>query len=187
MNSQRLQVPEVNPKYSFPVPKPAQIRINRGTGFEVSFEYTDRHSNYKWPSDPAANYLVCSWIYKLSQDYDLDSLFNYKIDGYQDFAHHQVSIETFHHLPKKLIGEWKENLDFDELLAHPIFSLRFCYKENSSERLIGIPRNGVFYILWWDPNHTIYGVPLNLDTQKCERLDCVHLNFDVSLTHNPGD
>ena len=181
MNLQHQQVPGLNPKYSFPVPKPTQVKVERRTGFEVSFEYTDRNSNFCWPIDPAANYLVCSWLYILSQLHDLDSLFKFKIVGYQDFAHHEVSIETFHHLPQKLIGAWKEDLNFDELLAHPIYSLRFCYKENSSERLIGIPRNGVFYVLWWDPNHSIYGVPLNLDPQKCERADCVHPNFEADF------
>jgi hypothetical protein len=181
MNSRHQQVPRDKPKYSFPVPKPAHIKIEQQTGFEVSFEYTDKKSNYRWPADPAANYLVCSWIYRLSQIHNLESLFNYKIDGYQDFAHHEVSLESFHHLPQKLIDGWKGDVNFDELMAHPIFSLRFCYRKNSSERLIGVPRNGVFYILWWDPNHSIYGIPLTVDAERCKRLDCIHPHFNADF------
>ena len=114
------------------MPKPTQIKIEQRTGFEVSFEYTDKKSNYRWPADPAANYLVCSWIYRLSQLHNLESLFNYKIDGYQDFAHHEVSLESFHHLPQKLIDGWKGDVNFDELMAQ----LGFVQKKKNKEELV---------------------------------------------------
>jgi hypothetical protein len=159
----------------YPVPTPHLQTRAAANRFKVSFEFLVNGTNYEWPSNPADAYLVSSWLSGLSQSQSLEELLRLRVGFLPDKVHHEISEEKFSWSASQILLRLRSTESFVELTDYPIYSLRYCYREHSPERLLTVIRGDVLYVLWWDKEHRSYSKPIEgIASDFCERSDCLH-------------
>lgn len=173
-------MPSKSSRYLVPTPHlQAGPVANR---FKVSFEFLVNGSNYEWPSNPADAYLISSWLSGLSQSQSLEELLSHRVEFLPDKVHHEISEDKFSWSASQILRKLRSSESFAELTDYPIYSLRYCYREHSPERLLAVIRGGVLYVLWWDKEHRSYSKPVEgKASDVCDRNDCLH-PYDFSFS-----
>jgi hypothetical protein len=159
----------------YPVPTPHLQTRPATNGFKVSFEFLVSGTNYEWPSNPADAYLISSWLSGLSKKQNLKELLTLRVEFLPDRVHHEISEDKFSWSARQILLKLRSSESFAELTDYPIYSLRYCYRDHSPERLLVVTRGAVLYVLWWDKEHRSYSKPIEgISNDICDRIDCLH-------------
>jgi hypothetical protein len=162
-------------KFNSSVPAPKLPKLNYPSSFKVSFDFFAGGSNFKWPLNPGDSFLLAAWLYELSTKQNLNSLLSLIPENFEGNPHHEIGRNEFTHAANKILDKLQQNDLFNELIDYRIISLRYCLTKDSTERLLGVVRDNVLYVLWWDINHESYSKPLATQSRgECLREDCGH-------------
>ena len=164
-----------NSKLQTGVPSPEITRKDYPDNFQVNFDFIDTSSNFIWPTNPADSYLLSCWLFALSQNRNLQELITFIPEGLSSSPFHIISRNEFSPSAQSRIKKLQELETFVDLVDYDIYTFRYCFEDDATERLLGIIRDNVLYVLWWDINHRSYGDPRKMQNRKhCSRKDCFH-------------
>ncbi len=107
---------------------------------------------------------------------DHGQLLSFKLPQISAPIHHSISFDSLTIKGQKRLEELLESRDYLDLGVEDLFSLRYCHKSHSPERLIGVFRGLVFYPIWWDPKHQYSGASKErVVSGDCKSAECLHL------------
>jgi hypothetical protein len=128
-----------------------------------------------WPLDTSDKLKVLNWMISLNQEFDMQELTNISVGNESGNANHWVSIDSLNNdALQRLNGLLKETKYF-QLVENRIFSIRYCYRPNTKQRLICTIGGEIIYPIWWDPTHATYGEKYERQTSGlCDDFGCHH-------------
>lgn len=156
-------------------PSAPQLKPQYGSDWAVSFKYLDTKNNWLSNSSEVSDQLLY-WLMNLARSRDHGQLLEFKLPQHDSPIHHSIGYESLTDKGKERLGELSDKQDYVGLGLDDLFSLRYCHKYNSQQRLIGVFRSLVFYPIWWDPTHEFSGaVKQRVISGNCKELQCLHL------------
>lgn len=156
-------------------PSAIQDDFASGTTWSLSFRLLDPFRNWSFPDRAEAKWNIFGWLIKLNQDYDLRELKNIALSNSEGTAHHWVGFDKLNSDALGRVKYLQSRPEYFEIIEDRLFSMRYCYRPNSPERLIGTVFNHVYYPIWWDANHEVYGATRKANTAGiCESYSCIH-------------
>jgi hypothetical protein len=156
-------------------PTAPQLRPEYGMDWAVSFKYLDLESSWLTKSGDVPHQLLF-WLMNLARSRDHGQLLDYMLPEHGSPIHHSISYDSLTLIGQNRIAELSDREEYVGLGLDDLFSLRYCHKYNSPERLIGVFRSLIFYPIWWDPKHEYSGSPKDRALSgNCKQLNCLHL------------
>lgn len=115
-----------------------------------SFHYADRSHNgsWRWPSGDEASEII-NFLCDMAK-IKWSEIMNHQSGGHR--KHHPQAIES-------LCREAQDRLT--DLHYDEIFTDVFRFRLSGRKRLWGSLVDGIFYVLWWDPEHQVYPTERN--------------------------
>lgn len=157
--------------------RPAAIQedFTSGRTWSVSFRLLDTSKKWSLIDSLNMDWNLSGWLIRLNRDFDLKELTNISVGNLGGSAHHWVSFETLNPEALSRIRKLQSEEIYFETVEDRLFSMRYCYKPNSTERLICTIYDYVIYPIWWDAYHEVYGAEYEKQTSSsCELAFCHH-------------
>lgn len=156
-------------------PSAPQLKPEYGKDWSVSFKYLDGRTAWSDESR-SVPHLILFWLASLAQSRDHGQLLDFKLPHIDSPIHHSISFDSLTTKGQSRIAQLSDNRDYVDLGLEDLFSLRYCHKSHSPQRLIGVFRGLVFYPIWWDPKHQYSGAPKErIVSGDCKSAECLHL------------
>lgn len=129
---------------------PASIGKDPDEGFpSFSFRYVDNSGRWAWSSIGDDDRLkILGFLEQISLSSWREIAAQRVSRGKnRDQKHHYQEIDT-------VVQDAKDRLH--KLHLDEVIDRLYRFRLGGGERLWGFRKDGIFYLVWWDPNHTVY-------------------------------
>jgi len=145
--------------------------------WHLNFSLIDREGPFAWPAAGPQALTLPWWLQIMNSRFDRQEIFEAGAAHISGYMHHAVLLEDCtKSAQERLNALLKADNPTEQIFVDSIFSFRYCTAPHSTQRVWGIFDENIYYVLWWDPGHGVFGGRRDVSgSGSCADHDCLHL------------